>query len=414
VKPAAFPWTRIFEAFAWATLLAAFIIGQIAAQTDYETLLKAQMPDVQLNRSQANAELPIVYRIQIDGVESPDAVVMSEGVGYGGALVIGIKARRTENGAKLNEVLMLSHKESPSFMERLRNKRFFEQFSGKNATDNFVLGDDVDAVSGATMSSAGFTAAIRDAVHLGVVQHLKLTPTWQEPGWDLGSSELILVMLFALAFFGIYRRDKWAKYARTLVMIGTLIFVGFYANASLNLGNVASIFMGYIPTPKQHPMWWIMMGGTLGSIFILGRNIYCHQICPFMVVQDLLQKLSGVKFRIKPEIQRKSRTLIFFLSWLALMLIFLSTHPALGSYEPFAMMFSLEGLGIQWYILPAALIGSMFVPKFWCRMFCPIGLYLNEMVRMRKAILGRFSSDRPNQKKPGKPKIKVTVKSDRE
>jgi Na+-translocating ferredoxin:NAD+ oxidoreductase RnfG subunit len=411
-KSSSFPWGRILEAFAWASLLAAFVVGQIAAQTDYEALLQAQMPDAKLSRSEVNAELPIVYHMEVDGVESPDALVMSEGVGYGGPLVIGIRARRTDDGANVSEVLMLSHKESPSFMERLSSKRFFEQFAGKDVSDNYIIDDDVDAVSGATVSSAGFTTAIREAVHLGAVQHLKLSVTWQPPGWHVGTNELILVLLFVLAFYSVYRRDKFAKYARVVVMIATLLFVGFYANASLNLGNIASIFMGYIPTPKQHPMWWIMMVGTLGSIIILGRNIYCHKICPFMVVQDLLQKLSGVKFRIRPEIQRKSRILIFFLSWVALMLIFLSTHPALGSYEPFAMMFSLEGLGIQWYILPASLIGSMFVPKFWCRLFCPVGLYLNEMVRLRKAILGRFPGSGSKHKNKPKPEIKVALKSD--
>jgi len=381
---------RILEALAWASLVAAFIIGQIAAQTDYEVLLQKQLPDVKLARSQASRELPVVYRMEVDGKESPDAIIMSEGVGYGGPLVIGIKARRTDEGAKVNEVLMLSHKETPSFMERINNKGFFRQFAGKNVTDNFIIGDDVDAVSGASVSSEGFTAAIREAVHLGAAQHLKLPRTWQEQSWHIGANEIILVSLFALAFFGVYRRDKAAKVARLVVMLGTLAFVGFYANASLNLGNIAGIFMGYIPSPKQHPMWWIMMAGALGSVIILGRNIYCHQICPFKVVQDLLQKLSGVKLRIKPEVQRKSRNLIFFLSWIALMLIFLSAHPALGSYEPFAMMFSLEGLGIQWYILPAAILGSLFVPSFWCRLFCPVGLYLNEIVRMRRAIRERL------------------------
>jgi polyferredoxin len=188
----------------------------------------------------------------------------------------------------------------------------------------------------------------------------------------------------------VYRKDKWGKYIRRVVMVGTLLFVGFYANASVNLGNLASIAMGYIPSLKQHPLWWIMMIGTIGSVVVVGRNIYCHQICPFKVVQDLLQKVSGTKLRIRPEIQRKSRLLIYSLSWAALMLIFLSVHPALGSYEPFAMMFSLDGLGIQWYILPAALIGAFFVPSFWCRLFCPVGLFLNQIVRGRRAIRNRF------------------------
>jgi len=383
-------WGRIIEALAWASLLVAFIIGQIAAQTDYEALLKQAMPDVKLTRSQANRDLPVVYRMESADTKSTDAVVISEGVGYGGPLVVGIKARRTDDGARLNEILVLSHKETPAFMQRINQSNFFRQFAGKSVTDNFIVGDDIDAVSGATVSSAGFTAAIREAVHLGAVQHLNLPRTWTEPGWDIGINEVILVALFALAFFRAYRRDKPAKYARMVVMVGTLVFVGFYANASLNLGNIAGIFMGYIPSPKQHPMWWIMIAGALGSVVILGRNIYCHQICPFKVVQDLLQKISGVKLRIKPEVQRQSRALIFFLSWIALMLIFLSAHPALGSYEPFAMMFSLEGLGIQWYILPASILGSLFVPSFWCRLFCPVGLYLNEIVRMRRAVRERL------------------------
>ena len=381
---------RVLEAFAWASLLAAFIIGQIAAQTDYEGLLKKQFPDARLIASGNANQLPVVYRVEIDGKASPDVIIMSEGIGYGGPLVVGIKARRTDEGAKVNEIRMLSHKETPSFMEQLNSKHFFRQFAGKNITDNFIVDDDIDAVTGATVSSKAFTAAVREAVHLGATQDLKLQAVWQTPAWKIGINEIILVSLFALAFFGAYRRDKLARHARTLVMVGSLVFVGFYANLSLNLGNLAGIFMGYIPSLKQQPLWWIMMAGALGSVVIVGRNIYCHQICPFKVVQDLLQKISGIKLRIKPELQRKSRALILFLSWIAVMLIFLSTHPALGSYEPFAMMFSLEGMGIQWYIMPAAVLGSLFVPSFWCRLFCPVGLYLNQVVRMRRAIRKRF------------------------
>lgn len=403
-----FPWGRIVEAFAWATLVVAFIIGQIAAQTDYESLLKVQMPDVEFERSQVNQSLPIVYNISKDGKRLPEVVVMSEGIGYGGPLYLGIKAKRTDEGATLSEIILLSHKETPAFMDKINSKQFFRQFAGESVSSNFIVGDDIDAVSGATVSSKGFTTAVRKAVHQGAAQHLKLEQTWQQPRWHFDVNEIILVALFVLAFYSVYRKDTLAKYTRYAVMLGSLVFVGFYANLSLSLGNIAGIFMGYVPTPQQHPLWWIMMAGVLGSILLLGRNIYCHQICPFKVVQDLLQKLSGIKLRIKPEIQRKSRMLIFFLSWIALILIFLSTHPALGSYEPFAMMFSLEGLGIQWYILPAALLGSLFVPSFWCRMFCPVGLYLNEMVRLRRSLRDRLFGGRSQTKsEPKSVKVKL-------
>jgi uncharacterized protein with FMN-binding domain len=382
-----FPWRGVIEGVAWVLLVAAFVIGQIAAKPDYESMLQQALPGETLVRSEASASLPIVYRIE----GKDDVVIIADGEGYGGPLVVGVRTRRTENSGRLTEALMLSHKETPAFMERLHRGKFFRQFGGKDVTDNFIVGHDVDAVSGATVSARGLTSAMRDAVHLGAVNHLKLEPTWRQPGWHIGVNEGVLVLLFVLAFIAGYRKDKIGKYAGLSVTVGALVFVGFYANASLSLANIAGIFMGYIPSPRQHPMWWIMMIGVLGSIVVMGRNIYCQRLCPFMVVQDLAQKISGVKLKIDSRFQRRARTLIFSLSWVALMLIFLTAHPALGSYEPFAMMFSLEGLGIQWYILPASLLGSLFVPRFWCRLFCPVGLYLNELVRLRRKIRTAFS-----------------------
>jgi polyferredoxin len=79
-----------------------------------------------------------------------------------------------------------------------------------------------------------------------------------------------------------------------------------------------------------------------------------------------------------------------FLLWLCLMIIFIGRLPAAGAYEPFAMMFSLEGVGIQWYILPLALIGSFFMSTFWCRFFCPAGNMFSHLLKLRKFVFKRF------------------------
>ncbi|HEC45135.1 MAG TPA: hypothetical protein ENI20_20205 [Bacteroides sp.] len=87
----------------------------------------------------------------------------------------------------------------------------------------------------------------------------------------------------------------------------------------------------------------------------------------------LLIKVSGFSLKLTGDFLRFAKTASTTLLWLAFMVIFLSENPTLGSYEPFALLFSLEGAGLQWYLLPAALIGALLVPDYYCRYFCPVG-----------------------------------------
>jgi hypothetical protein len=60
--------------------------------------------------------------------------------------------------------------------------------------------------------------------------------------------------------------------------------------------------------------------------------------------------VSWVKNRLvlqSGELAVSNSEMLNCLFWLSLMTIFLSSHLNLGSYEPFAIMFSLNGVGIQ-------------------------------------------------------------------
>ena len=201
--------------------------------------------------------------------------------------------------------------------------------------------------------------------------------------------EIGLMAVFALAFLVSYARGPLAKWGRLAMPWVALGYVGIYTNSSLSIGQLSGIVLGYIPDFQEHTLWWIMVIGALGSVLILAKNIYCGQVCPFQHVQRGLNKISGINLAVRPGVQKSSRTVVGWMTWTALMLIFLSSHPTLGSYEPFSMMFSLTGAGIQWYILPLSLIGSFFVLNFWCRLFCPVGLVLNKTVRVRRSVFGR-------------------------
>ena len=226
--------------------------------------------------------------------------------------------------------------------------------------------------------------AIRNGAHLAAFQKFKLDPKWAKVPWKFGLDEILILVIFVLAFVPkIYKEKPW-KY---IYLAATIGIVGFYLNAAISVGNIAGLALGYIPGVKDHLIWWILVVGTVLGIVILGKNVYCYRVCPFYGIEYLLQKISGMKLNPSRTLLKRARSLVNFLLWLSLMVIFLSKHPALGSYEPFAMMFSLNGTGIQWFILPLALIGSFFMSTFWCRFFCPCGQALTKLVQLRKSSL---------------------------
>ena len=144
--------------------------------------------------------------------------------------------------------------------------------------------------------------------------------------------------------------------------------------------------LGYFPDFRTHLIWWILVGASIGSAVLIKKNVYCGYMCPYHAVQKGLISISGMKFRLSPKIQKRAKHTSKVLIWASLMLIFISANPTLAAYEPFAMFFSLEGIGIQWYILPATLVGSLFINNFFCTYFCPVGRSFTYMIKARKSV----------------------------
>lgn len=85
--------------------------------------------------------------------------------GYGGAieLLVGIDAKGAVSGLKV-----LNHRETPGLGANITGDKFLGQFKGKKAGDQLEAKKDIDAISGATISSR--------AVCFGVKEALKKTP----------------------------------------------------------------------------------------------------------------------------------------------------------------------------------------------------------------------------------------------
>ena len=368
---------------AYAALLLAFVYGKATSKKDYEGMVRAHFPDVSLTKVN---ESPLVFQLGEKKGDIGNYVMIQEGQGYGGPFVIGV---RIMDDARVHEVMLLDSRETPAFLKMIQDARFDDQFIDKHVSDDFIVGIDIDAVSRATISTMAGTEAIRRGAHTAATQYFKLQPEWQKVPWKFGLGEILIVVLFILAFISKIHSHKILKY---IYLIATIGVVGFYLNASICIGNLSGLLMGYIPGARDHIIWWVLTAGTVLSILLIGKNVYCFRICPFYGVQFLLGKISGSRLKLPSALLNQSKTIINVLLWCALMIIFLSSHPSLGAYEPFAMMFSLQGIGVQWYILPIAIIGAFFLTNYWCRFFCPAGRSLTILLQWRRKVLSLFKT----------------------
>jgi Na+-translocating ferredoxin:NAD+ oxidoreductase RnfG subunit len=279
--------SNILRYGAYLSLLVAFVIGMNADTKDYEAMVRAKFKDEKLTKINDD---PIVFQLGEKKAEGGEYILIQEGQGYGGPFVIGV---RIHDDAKVHAVMPLDHKETPSFAVKVEEAHYGSQFINKHISDNFIVGDDIDAVSGATVTTMAATEAVRNGAHLAAVQYFKLEPSWVKVPWKVGIAEILILIIFILAFFPRIINKKPFKY---VYMTATVAIVGFYLNASVSIGNMAAVLIGYIPSFKDHLTWWILVAGSLLAIFFTGKNVYCNRVCPFYAIEFLLQQISGSKW----------------------------------------------------------------------------------------------------------------------
>ncbi|NMA69857.1 MAG: 4Fe-4S binding protein [Desulfitobacterium sp.] len=113
--------------------------------------------------------------------------------------------------------------------------------------------------------------------------------------------------------------------------------------------------------------------------FIFAKNLYCSWVCPFGAAQEFTGKFTGAKLRCSEGIKQKLKKLKYISFYLVLLLAFFLHTPSVANFEPFAVLFGQDGYGVQWLLMPLILLAALFVNRFWCNYFCPVGV-ANEFV----------------------------------
>ncbi|WP_394131351.1 4Fe-4S binding protein [Shewanella maritima] len=373
----------VIKGFAVLGIFLAFLVGEFGAQPNYQTLIEQQYPTSSITKLSDSGQGYARYEIG-NGGQEPFLLLIAETEGYGGPMVVATEVFKHKGSFKTGESYLLLDKETLSYVISLEQQLFFNQLENHQLNDNFQLGDDLDGYSGATITARGISSAMRTTLHPMAIEQ-GLEQQWQGESWHFGSKEVLLLILVVAAIASCTKLSgKPAKWLKKGLPIAALLIVGYYTNSAVSITHFLSLLLGYIPSPQAHPAWWVLMGAIVGCIVIMGRNIYCHKLCPFSAVQGLLNTITGLNLSVPRWLVKNSRTIVLSMIWTALCISLISRNPSISGYEPFSMLFSLEGVGLQWYIMPMALFGAMLVPDFWCRFFCPVGLTINEAVKLRR------------------------------
>jgi len=365
----------ILPLLAVISVLACYVYGFVAEKRHLKNGMTACFPDTGI--PEVISRDPMLCAVKFP--EGKYYVIVEKAKGWGGPAVV---ATKIDSAGIINEVKVISHMETPAFFQALLREEFFNQFSGMDAAGDFSCDEDIDCVSGATISSVGFTNAIRESGHY--FARAQLGMVFETPQRKYSGNGFIIPVFFAVAWFLSQLKKKWM---RNVVLILSVTVLGFMLNYSLSVSHFSALLMGFIPDLYSNSAWYFLMGSILLMILLYGKNLYCTWICPFGALQELFSKVSNINIPVPAIINKHKHMVSGFIAWVSLCVALIFRNPALGNYEPFAAIFSFSGYGIIWIILPVIIFGSFFIKRLWCRFFCPVGYLLNAGCKIRSNLV---------------------------
>ena len=298
--------------------------------------------------------------------------------GYAGPvpLLVGLSADGTITG-----LILLEHNETPAYVTGVESPEFLRQFVGRKVTDPLRLDEDIDGVTRATVTATAVTEGVRlSAREVGEkVMGLTLPPGRNTPPavpWPSLTALLLLCVLSLATLSGRGRSLRWVPLVLGLALLG--YGQGIYVSTM----TAANILLWRWPSPQEHLFWYALTAFVLVCA-ISWRNVYCARMCPFGALQELLHLFLPQRLRSTAEEEKSARILRYVFLWLVVMTVFLFGRVEAANYEPFSTAFDFKGGTLRWALLGTVLLFAAVRHRFWCRYFCPTGLWLQLLGRMR-------------------------------
>jgi len=373
---------RLAAVGAVVTLVAAWLFGAATSQLDVTPFLHRALPA---------ADRFVALEDNVHAGYLGDSIVgyvaTTESPGYGGPIHVAVAV--DGDGSVLGSTV-IQHNETPSFYRRVLSRDFARRLSGKPYSDPFELGQDLDAVTGASVTSRALAEAARKGARsVAGTQLGRRVPEPQPHAVRFGVPEVTVLALYLAAFLGARRGFPYARALRWATLSTGLLVLGFWYNMPLTLSKVSSLLLGFWPSWRTDLYWYLLIGGLLLLTATGKKNLYCGWFCPFGAAQEGLAAIGGASLSVPRRQRLPLRWVQRGLAWLALMLALGFRNPGVSSYEVFPTLFSFTGSSVLFALLGIVLVMSLFVKRPWCRFLCPLDPVYDSVLLVRNR-MGRL------------------------
>lgn len=287
--------------------------------------------------------------------------------GYGGPINLLIAIGSEE---RLREVSLIESNETPAYIYDIN--RWFKQFEGWPLNRPIQLDENVDALTGATITSRAATRII-DACRVQAARKLfdrrvkSAVDTEGSPRISLRAFVLIAAFLLAIVLF-----FKGNQLSRTVLLWSSFAVFGLMTNFQFSMVHVTRIAAFDLPSIDTGELF-ILTAGVLLLALGFGQ-IYCGYLCPFGAAQEILSRLGFVR---KPNREGGPlRSVKFWILTAVLLVFFVVRSDSITAFDPLQTVFGQRYN--RWTVPLLITIGvfSLLYFRFFCRYLCPAGAFL--------------------------------------
>jgi len=214
---------------------------------------------------------------------------------------------------------------------------------------------------------------------------------WRERAWQVLVLCAALTVLTVILLFQdwLTRRPHVLRRVRTVFLLFTLFFIGWYTLAQLSVIHVLTFISAVLHQFSWEsflvdPLIFILWGFVALTLLLWGRGVYCGWLCPFGALQELLFQLMqrfGIREYRLPDVMHERLAALKYVVFVVLFGLSLQSigyAAKAAEVEPFKTAIILHFMRSGpwlWYAL-ALLLLAVFNRKFFCKYLCPLGAAL--------------------------------------